>query len=308
MLVNVTQAKSNLIVEPILGGTLRMLKEKENAYFVLIGPERSESPIRKLGARFIQPLTEAMHRRFPYLTPTHLNILGIAGVSLGSLLAARHNLKVNAKEKNSDAWVIFTLLVCSSLLDGLDGSLARLIAIEDPDAIDLLFRGTVLDSVADYLKEMVMFASKAVSAHERNDRTGEILSHLSAVSSPLSSLSRAYAEASGKVVPEIGDNIVEFFGTRTGRTICSTVATVFPELSDKPLQSLCDTLIITGNVANVLKNTVSSVGETKEAVLSRTVRNKAMLRTRLHMLYAILTVLLSLFLWFNQNRYGTTYR
>lgn len=204
-------------------------------------PEVRNSPVRKLTAEIVQSVTEKLHRRFPNLSPTHLNILGTIGVACGSWLAIRENRK---RYKNPT--LPLSILATSSLMDAFDGSLARTIAKEDPRKVDF-FKGQLLDAGNDRVQELAMGLSRVASAHERKDGFGETVAYLATVTNSMPSLSRSLMESTGKVVPEAGNGVIGFFGTRVGRAVVGIAATVFPEVKRVPIQSSLDAMTIVAN-------------------------------------------------------------
>lgn len=205
------------------------------------------SRLRETTADLVQKVTEKLHHRFPELSPTHLNLMGVAGVSLGAWLAERRNRK---KETLSSLPPLIVLSV-SSLLDAFDGSLARLIAREDPRKVDF-FKGQLFDAGSDRLQELTMALSRIVSANKRGDKIGETAAILAVVTNPLPSVARSLSESSGRVVPEAGKGPLGFLGTRVGRAVVGIASTVFPEVSKMPLQTSLDALTGVANVVTTI--------------------------------------------------------
>lgn len=168
------------------------------AYFRLLDSERQNSQLRKIASGVVQPMVETLHERFPSVTANHLSILGGLGVALGAYLANRGDSKSS-----------LILMGLGNATDGIDGALARTIAAEDPSAIDLM-RGDIVDSTSDVVKQLAMNLAQITAAHKRGDRIGETMAYLATVSSPLSTLSRARAEASGEAVQDTGRDIMNF--------------------------------------------------------------------------------------------------
>lgn len=202
--------------------------------------ETRDSRIREITTRPIQRITKRLHHWFPDLSPDHLTALGMMGVVLGSVLAERRKRKAAA-----------VILPLSSLMDAIDGSLAREIARESPEKADFT-RGQILDACSDRVQEAATALSRAIQAHHRGDRVGEGLAYLAALTNPLPSLARSSAEASGRVVPEAGRGMLGLFGTRIGRTLPNIAATVFPEIGKVPLQWGLDALTAVANTVTTL--------------------------------------------------------
>lgn len=204
------------------------------------GEKTRNSKIRELTAGSIHSVARKLHQLAPGLHPDYLTGLGTTGVFLGSFLATRDHRKV-----------VTGVLAFSSLMDAFDGALAREIAEESPEKVNPA-RGQIVDACSDRIQETAMAFSRAAQACQRGDRVGEGLAYLVALTNPLSSLARASAEVSGKVVPEAGKGVLGLLGTRIGRTVPAIAATVAPEVSGVPVQLVLDGLTAVANVVTTI--------------------------------------------------------
>lgn len=113
-------------------------------------------------------------------------------------------------------------------------------------------------------------------SENRDDRVGKIFSSLATITSPLSSTLRARADSQGEAVAETGNNPLEFFGTRTGRTIANIAANVAPK--SVRTERVADSLITAGNLANIRRYKPRS----KSYPPIDTHQERARFRTRFH--------------------------
>lgn len=206
------------------------------------------SKLRGATSNSVRFATEILHKQFPSLTANDITAIGVVGVTIGATLAVKENKNPNTTPFKKA--LAFGVLGAASALDALDGSLARLIVEEDPKKKNP--HGQLVDTVADRIQETTLAIARAVSAHDRGDKAGEILALISGISNSAPSFMRAVAEAKGIVVPESGKNTIGFFGTRVGRTITGMLSTVNPEIKGVPVQKILDTV-------NIIANTVTAV-------------------------------------------------
>jgi phosphatidylglycerophosphate synthase len=220
-----------------------------------VGPRNLR--IRELAAPLVDTSVAWLHEQFPWLTPNEVTVLGTLGTAVGAYLAQKDH--ETSPERFS--WRGFIVLVGSACGDFLDGALARLIKKEasevvysepgvtvtiapitsDPEQPEKeVNAGAVIDAVGDRLGELVMALSRANSAHDRGDLVGEILAYLVAITNAFPSFLRAQVETQGRIVPEGGRDALGFVGTRVGRFLTSTVATVLPKVGPIPVQPILD--------------------------------------------------------------------
>lgn len=204
------------------------------------------SHLRENTMDIIQTVVNRLHAALPVLTPTHLNMIGALGVSSASALLSMRNGDASFRDMALTALSIPQILG-STLMDVLDGTLARTLEAENPGRINFDL-GQLFDVLADQTGEKAMAFSRAVSAHKRQDRWGEIMALIEAVATSLPSLTRAYAETKGHAVPETGRGLVGITGTRVGRVVLEIASTVFPEVHKVPLQLLADGIITVSSI------------------------------------------------------------
>jgi len=108
-----------------------------------------DTRVRPRVTRYLEPIGQALAA--VGVTPTVMTALGLAIVIAGSVLIASDYLRTGA-----------AIVLVGSLLDGLDGSVARASNSVTP-------RGAFLDSVFDRLGEIAAFAGLAV-AFAQNER------------------------------------------------------------------------------------------------------------------------------------------
>lgn len=203
------------------------------------------SRIRELTVGAISGVAERLHQSLPDFSPDHVTFLGTVGVALGAILAEYHHRKKPGEILS--ALPSLGVLMGASLMDAVDGSLARLIAQENPESV-YFSRGQVVDACADRTQEFIMALSRAVSAHHRQDKAGEVLAFMAGLTSSLPGIFRALTETLGATVPETGKDALGFLGTRAGRALTGIAATVFPEIKDMPLQVTLDAITIIANL------------------------------------------------------------
>lgn len=187
------------------------------------------SPIREITTDKIRAVTQILHNVCPWLSPTHINILGALEVILGSVVAASRDPKKPSGEKGRTT-VAAVLIASGSGADAFDGALARIMATENPDSVNFE-KGQIYDALNDRVQETALALSRAQSANKRGGTLGriaELAAFLTAITSSWSSVSRAAAESLGKAVPESGRGLFGLIGTRPGRAVVGGLATLYP--------------------------------------------------------------------------------
>jgi phosphatidylglycerophosphate synthase len=214
------------------------------------------SRFREITGKPIRAVTEILHKQFPNLTANDITALGVVGVAVGSALAVQENKNSNGAPFGKT--LVLGALGVASALDVFDGSMARLIKEESPEKANP--HGQLVDTVADRVQETTLAISRAISAHNRGDKIGEVLALVSGISNAAPSLMRAIAEARGVAVSESGKNVIGFFGTRAGRTITGLVSTVNPEIKGVPVQKILDTVNIIANTITAADRLIVATG------------------------------------------------
>ncbi|OGG20362.1 hypothetical protein A3D03_05955 [Candidatus Gottesmanbacteria bacterium RIFCSPHIGHO2_02_FULL_40_13] len=204
--------------------------------------ETRNSLLREKSAGAIQFVVDRLHKACPDLTPNHLTIFSVVGVATASALLTFRREDASLKDKALTAGSL-TLAVGATLLDALDGTLARTLEAEKPGSMNPEI-GQLWDVLADQTGEKAMAWSRAVQAHQRHDRLGESLALIETVASSLPSSTRAFDEMGGHKVPEIPPGLFGFAGTHLGRIALGIASTVFPEIYGVPVQELADAITI----------------------------------------------------------------
>lgn len=209
-----------------------------------------------------KPTTEIarlLHTAFPWLTPNEITVLGTLG--LFGLVLYTAQLEREGRIDTQTALKLLAAFLALSGTDALDGALARYKKHRGETDHDSSI-GQLVDSLSDRVQEALFaFLSIYRAAHQR-DKLWMIAAVVSALTNPLSSLVRAYAEKEGIVVPESGNSVFEFFGTRAGRFLAGT-GRVLPrkKVAGTSVQAVADLL----TAAATTKTTVSRVKAVKTA-------------------------------------------
>jgi len=177
------------------------------------------SPLRDLLKHPVDVVVEALDKLG--ITADQITVTGLLGNILATSIVARDNLK---PREDRLPWFTSTLiLLLPKILDLLDGSLARKQGTNNPN----------LDAASDRISETI--AGLAIMGSNSKARLSALASTLTA---PLPSLSRAWAESQGKVVPESA------IGSYPVRVMTTTTALVFPKIATPVLsaQSLASTI------------------------------------------------------------------
>lgn len=246
------------------------------------------SRIRERTSHITTGFAGVVDRTIPGLSPTHLNILGVAMVAAGSALAIRRR-----------GFLSTVLIVAGSCLDAVDGPLARTKAKKDPKSVDFK-RGQIYDAIGDRAQEVSGAICRGISAHKRGDKLGELFAFITAVTSTLPSITRAYAETLGKAVPESGKGVLGLIGTRVGRAAGGILATTFPEIKGVRTQAQIDALMSLSNI----KTTIDRLGAAKNAeiTLPSEIREDAKNRLKALGAFGALAIGASLFTYWRLNR------
>ncbi len=186
------------------------------------------SPLRNslLSSRIIYPIVNLLEDKG--VTPDQVSFFGTGLVTLGALF---NKIKL---PKNSQRYVGNILIALGVSCDVLDGSLAR----RKPDRNKTL--GVIIDNVNDRLQEIFL---AGIRIFWNENKFVKLSSQMVLLTSTLPSLLRAINEATGRIVPESGQNPLEFLGTRAGRFFLSMIALNFPKI-----QPYIDSLITFTNL------------------------------------------------------------
>lgn len=250
--------------------------------------ETRNSNIRRKTAHLTTRLAEAADEYIPGITPTHVNILGALFVIGGSVAA------IKGKQR-----LAFTLSTVGSLMDALDGPLARTKAKKDPNSVDFK-KGQIYDALSDRTQELSGALGRAVRAHQKGDWLGETLAFATAVTSSWTSIARSYAEIQGKRVPESGKGLLGKVGTRVGKAVASIAATSVPEIKGMPVQPPIDALITVSNFKTTI-NRLEAI-RNNEVTLSPETREEAKDRLKALGVFGILATGATLFTYWRLHR------
>lgn len=206
------------------------------------------SDARKIASGPMSILAEKIDRNFPKIQPDHLTLLGL-GMVVGANIAILKN--------PNKTLVPTTVYTIGSLIDGLDGSLARLKAKESNQKTST--RGMLFDLWADKLQEVLTMSTLSHTARKRQNNVSADNYKIAAISTPLSALTRAYAESLGYVVSEGG------MGTRVTRGILGGVGMALNKHQD--VSDIISVSIASGNVITSSQRlSVGLLGEKSEHV------------------------------------------
>lgn len=230
---------------------------KKSPEFVDNSPRNSR--LREYAGRPAQELAKSLHTSFPWLTPNEVTVLGSLG--LAGLVAYTARLEKGGKLDAKAGVKLLGLYLALSGTDMIDGSLARYlqsIGVEYSGKKD----GALVDSAFDRIQEAFSAWLAMYRAAQQQDKLWLVTATLTAITNPLSSLVRAYAEKEGIVVSESGKNIFEFFGTRAGRFGTGTLH-YLPrvKIGDTSLQAVIDGI----TAAATTKTTISRLQAVKLA-------------------------------------------
>ncbi|MBI2337780.1 hypothetical protein HYU95_01220 [Candidatus Daviesbacteria bacterium] len=261
--------------------------------------ETRNSWIRKQTNGVILGATRFVHEHIPGFSPTHLNILGAVEGAAGALVAATRDPYKQGGEKGKTA-IAAILTTDGALKDAFDGSLARMIATEDPTKVNFK-KGQLYDAASDRTQELSMALSRAWSAHKRGDRFAELAALATAIISPWSSVSRAFAEYRRKRVPESGRGLFGLAGTRVGSAAIGELAMLYPEPKDIRMQAIADSLMVASKIITTADRLRTAFAK-GDAVLSEETREDA--KTRLMVMggFAAISLAGSLFTYWRMHR------
>ncbi|MDH5533514.1 MAG: CDP-alcohol phosphatidyltransferase family protein [Candidatus Pacebacteria bacterium] len=220
------------------------------------------SKIREISKKPLTKIVELLDNAFPWLTPNEVTVLGTAG--LGVLIIYTSKLEKEGKIDLQTSLKLLAAFAALSGTDAIDGSLARYKAEQGDTSHDSSI-GQLVDSLSDRLQEAFLSWLAMYRAAEQGDKLWLITATLTAITNPLSSLVRAWAESKGIAVPESGKNLFELLGTRLGRAATSTTRLLPPiEIGDTSAQAIIDGL----TAAATTKITLSRLQAVQEGKLS----------------------------------------
>lgn len=234
-------------------------------------------------SQIIEGITSGFHEHFPKVTPNHLTIAGLTGVTLASAYSTYEQNRKGEKYYTQPSSMLFasSLIIGSMLLDAFDGSLARMMQKKDPFSHDSSF-GQLLDGGTDRLSELALGINRIIGAHNRGDTRAEIAALTATLTNALPSILRAVSETQGKVVPEAGNGFIGFFGTRVGRSAANTIGTLIPKPKGVPIQEVADWITTAANTKTTLDR-LHVVLTPQNAALAPVARKDAQARTLLYL-------------------------
>jgi phosphatidylglycerophosphate synthase len=220
------------------------------------------SKAREIAKKPLTKIVELLHNAFPWLTPNQVTILGTAG--LGALVVYTSQLEKEGKIDLQTSLKLLAAFAALSGTDAIDGSLARYKAKLGDTSHDSNV-GQLVDSLSDRVQEAFLSWLAMYRAAQQGDKLWLITATLTAITNPLSSIVRAWAESKGIAVPESGNNLFELLGTRLGRAATSTTRLLPPlEVGETSAQAIIDGL----TAAATTKITVSRLQAVQEGQLS----------------------------------------
>ncbi|MBD3250733.1 MAG: hypothetical protein GF381_04165 [Candidatus Pacebacteria bacterium] len=193
------------------------------------------SELRTVVDPVLATIVRRLQERLPDLTPDHITGLGLVLVVISEGLSV-------SEEKSLRRLGLFMYLV-GQFCDKLDGVWAREMIASGYDHDSR--RGALVDAVADRLVELFTSLGQMARASGQDDELGVLMALASALTNNTSSLTRAYAEANGKSVPEAGSGLFGFLGTRAGRAVLGFVVRLAPE-SKVPLTDISLPAVLAG--------------------------------------------------------------
>ncbi len=186
-------------------------------------PENNSDPrnssIRKLVKEPIARTVEFIDTNFPWLTPNQITALGTTGI-LGLAIYTASLEKRGEIDGQTSAKLLASFLALS-ITDALDGSLARLKKSKGEEHNSE--KGQLIDALSDRLQEAFLAWLSMYRANENGDKLAMTAALVNALTNPLSSFFRSWAEAEGVTVPEAGKGMFDIFGTRVGKAIAASV-------------------------------------------------------------------------------------
>lgn len=198
------------------------------------------SKTREVFSGPVDTLATFLDEKTPWLKPDHLTLLG-AGLVVSSGILARKN-----PDKASLPTLLYTV---GSLIDGLDGSLARKKAQKHGETTTT--SGMLKDLWADKVQEVFTLTMLSLIARERGNDVAADNYAAGAMTTCLSALSRAVAESRGLIVNEGG------IGTRVGRGVLGGIGMALNKNQD-----VSD--IVSGGIAS--GNTITTTERTNVAI------------------------------------------
>lgn len=226
------------------------------------------------------------------LTPNQVSLVGALVASSPAL----YKLIVESP-KHELSKTTNLILACISLIgvsiDGIDGSLARYqetIGKKNGHSQEV---GQLVDGLLDRYQEALNAITYLVTLNRSGYDVATTIQKLVSITNPLSSFLRAYAESQGKSMPENGTNLLEFFGTRTGRVILGSMS--FLPREQKTLHHLIPMLQLAGNLMTINKRAAILFSDQKQHQISKSDRDKAKTRKMYYGAAVVMTALATLY-------------
>lgn len=238
------------------------------------------SHLREYVKKPLTKVAELLHTYLPWLTPNEVTALGTAGLGAFTLYVSK--LEKEDRINLSTGIQLVASYAALSATDALDGSLARY-KKEQGDTSHDSHTGQLVDSLSDRVQEAFMAWLAMYRAAEQGDKLWLLTATLTALTNPLSSLVRAWAESKGVTVPESGKTAFQFFGTRAGRAITGTSALLpTTQINGISPQALVSGITATATTATTLQRLHAiHTANPEAAVADVDMRADATRRTRL---------------------------
>ncbi|MEK7594928.1 MAG: CDP-alcohol phosphatidyltransferase family protein [Patescibacteria group bacterium] len=183
---------------------------------------------RKAFANPVDKLVGILDSKAPNVTPDHLTLMGELMVDSSVALAVAKPDKV---------FVTTALFTAGSLLDGVDGALARAKGQANGGTT---IKGMLKDVRADKRQEILTFFGLSLIARKRGNNVAANNYAVAAMTTVLSALYRASAESQGYIVPEDGA------GTRVMRAVLGGAGLALNK--NQEASDIISGLVATGNI------------------------------------------------------------
>ncbi len=200
-------------------------------------PVDTQSGLRKTTSRPLHKLMTIVDEKLPEITPNMLTYAGTGLVALGCIslgAAATEQLQQYQTLLNT---VGFANIGLGSVLDGVDGTLARIKAARgEHDTV----RGQIIDAVEDRKIDTFLAMLRTWLAYQNGSEFAQVAALTAWVTNYSPSYYRAWAEAQGAQVHE-GKGL-KFLGSRGGRMVLNLVGIVAGIAGLPDLQGATDTV------------------------------------------------------------------
>lgn len=186
-------------------------------------PEASQtrnSPLRKYIGIIMDPLVDFLAEN--HISPNTITAVNAFLSLSASFVVATENSKPK-ENRRIPVWATGALLSSIRALDAFDGALARKTPAHNSDT------GQLVDAVSDRVVEIGSALARADVARKNGRKIGQSMALISALTSPLPSMIRAYRENRGEAVPE---SSLGSYPVRAGLSIAGQASPEIQPLTD----------------------------------------------------------------------------